>query len=158
LPVLVWAVLATRDPGVVVSRSAVVTVGAPHSTSRAVSGPYRTGLGVKRRPQAGTAPSPVLCGRGVPEFYLHDNVGQQISHPLRESGSDPTHHVPAMAPTYAIRSQYWAELERMGFNASRRHHRFVFPPPHSCTDTLVPLPAGDDQPRSLMTKSKMLSW
>ena len=28
MPVLAWAVLATRDPGVVVSRSVVVTVGA----------------------------------------------------------------------------------------------------------------------------------
>ena len=43
MPVLAWAVLATRDPGVVVSRSAVVTVGAPNSTLRAVSGLYRTG-------------------------------------------------------------------------------------------------------------------
>ena len=50
LLVLAWAVLATREPSVVVSRSVVVTVGAPHSTSRAVSGPYRTGLGAKRRP------------------------------------------------------------------------------------------------------------
>ena len=56
LPVLAWAELATRDPGAVVSRSVVVTVGAPHSTLRAVSGPYRTGLGVKRMPKAGDDP------------------------------------------------------------------------------------------------------
>ena len=51
---MAWVVLAARGPGVAVSRCVVVAFGRCR----------------------------VLYGHGVPELYLHDDVGQQVSHSL----------------------------------------------------------------------------
>ena len=88
LPITTYQLNTVRDAGcgscsAPVPVPCVIVCARGDSTSRTVSGSYSSfGLGVKRRPKAGTTPSLVMYGRGVPKLCLHDDVGQQVPHAL----------------------------------------------------------------------------